>query len=419
MLQGAPAPADSRFNSWAAYLLGAPSGAGKVEQLLNPNSIYQDTWAAYVQDTWQATRDLTVSLGLRWEVYPFAYRPDGKGVSRFEPTDGFVYVGLRSPRTFASGNDQLRPSQARHRLNEKTVFRRLRPSADPTNYTNFRNSYPINFVWSMPVIRLNGVDNAYIPVTNFRQGLIAPIAPPDLTQGKLLLPAGVGTITYPKELDRGHIDSWNIAVQRELTPWMTVQAAYVGTRAIGQMSFVNINAAAPGTGTTGRALYTGPDQRHGRHQLVRAVRTPATTACRRSCASAPADPGRHRLCVVETTNRRQRRRQHDRRRPGSDPCRKGAGEGLAGYDRTHNLQAFGVWDLPFGKGNAGPEGRPRRPRCSEDGSSTASSASRADAHLHHPEQPVQPERARQPTGARPGEGHGRPSDHNVNRPPAE
>ncbi len=36
---------------------------------------------------------------------------------------------------------------------------------------------------------------------------------------------------------------------------MTVQAAYVGTRAINQFAFVNINAGAPGTGTAGRALY--------------------------------------------------------------------------------------------------------------------------------------------------------------------
>jgi WD40 repeat protein len=38
----------------------------------------------------------------------------------------------------------------------------------------------------------------------------------------------VGTITYPKDADRKHIDSFNVAVQRELTPWMTFQAAYVG-----------------------------------------------------------------------------------------------------------------------------------------------------------------------------------------------
>ena len=46
MLQNAAAPADVRFNSWAAFLLGLPTGvnsAGKVDQLVNPNSIYMKT----------------------------------------------------------------------------------------------------------------------------------------------------------------------------------------------------------------------------------------------------------------------------------------------------------------------------------------------------------------------------------------
>ena len=43
MLQDAAAPSDARFNSWAAFLLGLPSEAGKVDQLVNPNSIYMKT----------------------------------------------------------------------------------------------------------------------------------------------------------------------------------------------------------------------------------------------------------------------------------------------------------------------------------------------------------------------------------------
>ncbi len=53
MLQNAPAPADARFNSWAAFLLGLPSAAGKVDQLRNPNSFRMLSHAAYAQDSWQ------------------------------------------------------------------------------------------------------------------------------------------------------------------------------------------------------------------------------------------------------------------------------------------------------------------------------------------------------------------------------
>jgi outer membrane receptor protein involved in Fe transport len=67
-LQNGPTPADVRFNSWADFLLGVPSGAGKVDQLRNPNSLRMLTHALYVQDAWQVSRRLTVNLGLRWEI---------------------------------------------------------------------------------------------------------------------------------------------------------------------------------------------------------------------------------------------------------------------------------------------------------------------------------------------------------------
>ncbi len=199
----------------------------------------------------------------------------------------------------------------------------------------------------MPPIRLNGVDNAYLPVTNFRQGLVPPPGAPDLNQGKLLLPAGVGTTTYPKNLDRGHIDSFNVAVQRELTSWMTFQAAYVGTRAIGQFAFVNINAGSPGTGTAGRTLYvagltnattditsyqpygdtvynglqTELRVRSGSAQAGLAYTLSKTTDYIDNGGGNAAGAGNPRIQYLPEKERNK---------------------GPAGYDRTHNLQAY--WD---------------------------------------------------------------------------
>ena len=67
MLQNAPAPADTRFNSWAAFLLGLPSQAGKVDQLLNPNSIYMKTWAGVHAGHVAGDSRPDAGLGLRWE----------------------------------------------------------------------------------------------------------------------------------------------------------------------------------------------------------------------------------------------------------------------------------------------------------------------------------------------------------------
>src|SRR5262249_25088088 len=85
------------------------------------------------------------------------------------------------------------------------------------------------------------------------QGLIDTSTPPDLTQGILKLPLNSGTTTYPKDEKRKYIQSWNLTVERELPSKFTGQVSYVGTRAVGQMGYININAAAPGTGNAGRA----------------------------------------------------------------------------------------------------------------------------------------------------------------------
>jgi len=143
-------------------------------------------------------------------------------------------------------------------------------------------------------------------------------------------------------------------VQRELFSWMTFQAAYVGTRAKGQFAFVNINAGAPGTGTAGRALYAagltnatadinsyqpyGDTVYDGLQTELRLRSRNAqggvtytwskTTDYNDNGGGNAAGAGGPRIQYLPE---------------------KELNKGLAGYDRTHNLQAYGVWDLPFGK----------------------------------------------------------------------
>ena len=67
-------------SDFADYLLGAPTGAGggftqAALQLLDSRTRYG---GAYVQDAWKATPNLTVNLGLRWEVSMPWYDTQGK-----------------------------------------------------------------------------------------------------------------------------------------------------------------------------------------------------------------------------------------------------------------------------------------------------------------------------------------------------
>jgi hypothetical protein len=67
-------------SDFADYLLGATTGAGNgytqaAIQLLDSRTRYG---AAYAQDSWKATPDLTLNLGLRWEVSMPWYDTQGK-----------------------------------------------------------------------------------------------------------------------------------------------------------------------------------------------------------------------------------------------------------------------------------------------------------------------------------------------------
>jgi hypothetical protein len=360
MLQNAPAPADTRFNSWAAFLLGLPSQAGKVDQLLNPNSLYMTTWAAYAQDTWQVGDKLTVAYGLRWEHQLWPRRPDGLGVNRFDPADGFVYIGGagNTPQdTGASTEGMFLPRLgATYRIDDKTVLRGgYALGADNTSFVNFRNAYPAVFAWQMPVVQIGGVDNPYLPVTTLRQGLVVPGGAPDTSSGRILLPQNVGATTFAKQHERGKVHSFNITVQREIARWLTGQASYVGTRANGQMNFVNVNAAAPGTGNAGRPLVLAGLTNV--NSDINVYSPYGDTVYDGLQTSVKARAHGALIDVAYTWSKTTNYVDHG----GGNAAGAGGpriqylpekerNKGLAGYNRTHNLQVWGVYDLPFGPG---------------------------------------------------------------------
>jgi outer membrane receptor protein involved in Fe transport len=360
---GTPA---KQLNSWADFLLGLPTQAGKADQLYIPNTIGWNTYAAYLMDTWQVTRSLTATLGLRWELYALPYRPDGRGISRYDPDDGFVYLGGYgdTPRNAgaSAGSGTLLPRAGlAWRVNDKTVVRvGYGRSQDNFGYQEYRNAWPVQSAWALPPVKFNGVDNAFLPVTTLRQGLVAPTAPLDLDAGRLRLPANVGTVTYPEQAQRGAIDSWNVAVQRELMPWLTAQVAYVGTWVHGQMGFININAGPPGQGDAGRPLtqlgFAGNVNINSMEPYGETQYNGLQTELRVRSDDAQ---GGISYTYSKTTNYFdntvgwgtgaggpliQWRPEQERNK------------GRAGYDRTHVFNVYGVWNLPLGKGGSGLSG---------------------------------------------------------------
>lgn len=357
-LQNGPVPADTRFNSWADFLLGLPSAAGKVVQLRNPSSLRLQTHALYAQDTWQVDR-FTFNYGLRWERYPWPTRDQG-GVSRFDPADGTVYTGgiggvpLDTGAVIGAGLFLPRAGVA-YRLNDRTVVRGgYGHSADPKPYIDFRNAYPINFAWSHPAIVFNGATNNFLPVTTLRQGLNEALygVPPDLNQGIIHLPRGAGTVTYPRVEERKYVQSWNVTVQRELFSRFTGQVGYAGTRAVGQQGYLNINASAPGSGDAGRPL--APLGIVNDITLVAPVTDAAGHFLDATYHALQAEfrgrVGTSQVGVAYTLSRAINYQDNDSNPRIQWPAAIQLQKGPAGFNRTHNLQTYWVWDVPLGAG---------------------------------------------------------------------
>ena len=228
-----------------------------------------------------------------------------------------------------------------YRLNEKTVIRVGGGiSVDPNTFRYLRDAYPATIS-----TQYSGA-TSYQAAGSLRTGL-PDVVGPDLNQSVFTLPAAVGTTTFPQTFHRGYIESYNFTVQRDAGAGFNVQAAYVGSRGIRQTVIQNINAAGPGGGNTGRALY--PAFRARRTSVIsrRSILRPTTV-----CSSRPPGGSRGAMLGVSYTLSRAIDYADDQDSGLTlnwVPMLQ-RNKAVAGFDRTHNFQFYGNYDLPFGKG---------------------------------------------------------------------
>ena len=345
-----------QFHSWADFLLGLPTAAGKVDQLRNPNSVYWTQFAGYARDHWQISRKITLTYGLRWERFNIPVK-DQTGINRFDPNTGKVITGglsgLPTNGGAVSGRNLFLPRFGiAYRFNDKTVLRGgYGQSSDPRPYQDVRNAYPIANIWSMPTATFSGVNNAFLPVTTLRLGLINPSTPPDLSQGMLALPANTGTTTFPADEARNKIHSFNFIIEREL-PWKFVaNVGYVGTRVKGQMGFININAGppsqAPGlVGNAARPLAI----KFGLISDINSIQPYGDTTYDALQGLITRRWGGSLFGTAYTWSKTINFADNDGGPRIQYLPAKQLNRGPASYDRTHNVQSYLVYDLPFGKG---------------------------------------------------------------------
>jgi hypothetical protein len=346
-LRGGTPP--NRFNAYSDFLLGLPIDMGKSREEFGVMSTRGWAEALYIRDQWQATRNLTINYGLRWEYYPFSTR-DHRGQERYDPATNKVLLGgIGSVPTDTGVEVSKRQFGPRlglaWRVQQKWVLRAgFGISIDPYPLSRpLRDNYP-----TVTNSQFQGASSLEAG-GNLRTGI--PVIPRvDVGNGIIPIPAVATTNTLDRVFRRGYVESFNATVERELPAGFVGRLSYVGTRGIRQMVFININAAAPGTGAAGRAL----NILWGRTADTRAV-TPFRTSDYNALQAHAERRFSRGFQVSAAYTFSKAIAYNDNSDAALDfnwPDAFGHNRARTGYDRPHNLQVSGIAELPFGKGHA-------------------------------------------------------------------
>lgn len=388
------------YNGLADFLLGLPNqnGAGpavaKAIQIANPNSLRWSEFGAYAQDQWAMTAKLTVNYGVRYELYPPPYR-DHTGVYILDPnlpqTANVVVGGVNGEPKNAGlsvGYGFFSPRLGvAYRLNDKTVIRSgFGLTSDPDSFRFLRDAFPMDVTSNYSSLAADtiAVDtaNGNAPMT-LSYGIPA-VAVPNFSTGLASLPVSGATTTARKDFHRGYIESWNLFIQRDLGRQFVANVGYVGTHDVRQFTQTGYLNAAPlpsantpcmsnghfNQSTTGQ---NGPCNSNV-NEIINVQWCGGTSACYNTGGIGTVMPlfsanynglqsqltyrggDSKQLGVVYTYSKAI---DYEDNGAGSGsgglafnyPAYYSHNKGLAGFDQTHNLQIWGIYNLPFGRGH--------------------------------------------------------------------
>jgi hypothetical protein len=339
-LSGGAAP--NNYNAFADFLLGLPTSMSHDYQYISPAAIIENTIGFYARDQWQVNRKLTLNYGFRYELYPYSHAEHGIGGIHYDKNTNIVHLAGTNVDT---GHGYISPRLGvAYRIDQKTVLRT--GYGINTNAESFRNN-----VQTYPEVlsaTYTGA-NTYTAAGSLRTGIPALVGP-DLSAGQVVLPSNFSTWIYPTPYRRGYAESYNVTIQRDLGKGYALQAGYVGTRDVRPSAGVNINAAPPNGGKAAQPFFI----KYGNSSTFSEM--------------LPVDQAKYNALQVRATHRMRdanigasytfsKSMNATDNEEGSSLTWNWApiqyrNYALASHDRTHNLQLYATYALPFGKGKS-------------------------------------------------------------------
>jgi len=234
-------------DAFASFLLGFPSSFSRFLFLGNPTEYEWDVFS-FIQDQWRVTPKLTLTYGLRYEIYSAPYANQGNAANFDFNTGQLLVANTGSVDKYMDINTRLANFAPRvgiaYSVSPTLVFR--------TGYgrSYFPNFFSIQVSQNFPVnFRQDITSSSGVPLNfSLSQGPPVPVSPVIPSSGVLPLPSGVSAAGIPLDRKTAYVDMWNLALQKEFSSNFTMQLAYVGNVARHLFSFLNVNAPLPGPG---------------------------------------------------------------------------------------------------------------------------------------------------------------------------
>lgn len=348
--------------SFADFLLGTATQIGKGIQTTNPNALRISEYAFYGQDTWQATHSLTISYGVRYELYPIPVQ-DHSGIYNFNPAISTTVtdaLGTHKVGTVIIGGKGGNPSSAgvkngwgqivprfgvAYRVGDRMVVRSgFGITIDSDNLRGLATAYPAAISFT------NNGANGYVEGGDFTNG-IPSFAVPDINAASIPLPYNLTTQAIPQDFRRGYIESYNLSVERQLPGSFLGTVAYVGNHSVRLQTSVNINPAPIGGGTVGRLLNATYGANYNNTDIFSAL--PFRGSVYNSLQAQLSRSGRKYGSTGITYTYSKAMNVGDNGVNNTllfpYPAYWDKNWALAGYDRTNNFQWWTVVPFPFGE----------------------------------------------------------------------
>lgn len=353
---------------YADFLLGIPAYVTVTG--INPNTYMRSTnYGLFFQDDYKVRRDLTLNLGLRWDLQGPIYNKNN-ALYNFDPaTGGLVKAAQDTPinRTFLTTYPNVRILEASQvGLPERTLAFGDRNNLAPRIGFAWRPGSTGRFVvrgaWGkFTDIIGQGVigaqasggflsrgnpryDNVAVPAAfrfpyPFPAVVAGEAAPPSLTGGG-----------FNPHLANPYVQQWNLTLEKVL--WeASLRASYVGTKTTNLIYSRDINQRATPGDTSNRSRpysaygYGGiiAYLDNGGNQIYHGLMLEARRRFRNGFLFQAGYVFAKNISDIVDS-------ETDANGTSSNAFNRSLDRGQVGYQRRHSFSAMGSWILPFGRG---------------------------------------------------------------------